>query len=213
MLDIGELTRINKELNALYPEQVIYDGVINVAGYNAAKYKILWVLKEPNDVDSSSWSLLDFMGEKENLTAYPKWRKTYKLVIKGSYAILNELTEPDTLPNEESSTDVLRQIAYINISKVGGPPKSYYKDILEYYEKNRPLLLRQIHAIAPDIIINASRVDIGKDLGACDWQQVGKFCTSKISGGRLIDVYHPASRSITHHEYLATLLKCASLQN
>ena len=176
------------EFQALYPNKnLVEDGIANVDKFNKTSPKILWILKEAVDEDKTSWSLCEFMNE--TVTSYPKWHKTWTLIIKISYALINNISEYKKIPNADKIEKITSNISLINIKKEAGISKSKQKEINKYYLQTKYFLLKQIVDIKPNIIFNCSGVSrLLNDL---------KSKTKAI----IINVYHPAQRRLTHKQY------------
>ncbi|MDR3048342.1 MAG: hypothetical protein LBV16_00630 [Elusimicrobiota bacterium] len=58
MADKSEFDKIDVEFEKFYGEEhFIDDGIVDVEAFNKAKHKILWILKEANDEDQTSWNI------------------------------------------------------------------------------------------------------------------------------------------------------------
>ena len=74
----------------------VIDGIIcpeKFGNHPNSNLRILWILKEANDPGKGGWSLIDFLGTRnddtEGLFHYEKWAATWGLVIKVSWGLLN----------------------------------------------------------------------------------------------------------------------------
>ena len=122
---------------------------------------------------------------------------------------------------------IIPQIAVVNINKMGGTSKSKHTEILDYYKQNKQLLMRQIKAINPDIIINANQVnemfDEGELFGEVTDRKYKKackdvpFCNKKgifmigrfpSTGQLILNVYHPQSTKLNDVEYFLLVKQC-----
>lgn len=189
------ITRMIKK-NWKFP---VLDGITNNAAFQESKYKILWILKEPNKTKKNE--IWDHRLFHRNITCYDKWLMTYQKIIYSSYGILTNCLSFSKLPDIEENSiingkNILHEIAIININKGGGGSTSNNDSIRRYYFKNKELLHDQIEQIQPDIIINTSRV----------WELFENITYEKIIGlkkdnfqyskGKIltINTYHPNSR-------------------
>lgn len=192
--------RLKRQIN-----NIIYDGVTNYGIFKETNPKILWILKEPNDRSQASWDLREF---HKNVTKYRLWRRTYKLIIKITYALLNDVQEYKDVPEESKISDDLHKIALINIKKIGGNSRANQKTINSFYAKYKDDIFEQIDSIDPDIIINCSRVSsLFKDLIDSDREDVGKFEVGKQGKRTIINAYHP-NAIIKHKLYFDLIIKC-----
>lgn len=143
------------------------DGIVNIGEYINSKYKILWILKESNDVRKSydgsglkggGWHLNKALDKLGNWASQPKTgNTTIRRMIKAYYIILNKLdehidwTEIDL--NDSNVFQTLKQIAVINVKKIPGGYRITDRKVQEAYNKNRDLLKLQIDTYNPDIVI------------------------------------------------------------
>lgn len=158
---IKDYTKIQEEIKKDIIEKdsnSIVDGIINADKYVKVKTRILWVLKEPNSSDIG-WTYQSYLSisDIENKIGTEKSTITYELfrrMFYVSYGLLSK-KEYDNLPvaEEPEVYGVGEEIAYINIKKTGGGSKSIESEIKEAYRENEALLLKQITAYNPNIII------------------------------------------------------------
>lgn len=141
---------------------IVYDGITSINEYKEAPVKILWILKEGNE--SSEQDERNHRDFHTNVSEYYSgWKATYKNIILPTYGILHnlaykylpELNDDATVIDEY----VLNKIALINVNKNGGGAQANMRIIEENYTKHKDVLLQQIDGIAPDVIINCSRVN------------------------------------------------------
>jgi hypothetical protein len=133
----------------------IVDGIINIEKYVKAKYKILWILKEPHD----EWVTVKATGQQRNggwdlvHDIYDKLEtdglKNKKLLVarrisEVAYKLLEETGNP---------LEAFKSITYINIKKIPGGRFSFQNQIEKAYKDNKILLQDQIETYNPDIII------------------------------------------------------------
>lgn len=141
---------------------IVYDGITKISEYKEAPVKILWILKEGNEnTEQEERDHRDFHTDMSNY--YSGWKATYKNIILPTYGILHNLAYKD-LPvlNDDATINneyVLNKIALINVNKNGGGSMANPVVIEENYTKHKEILLQQIEGIAPDVIINCSRVN------------------------------------------------------
>jgi hypothetical protein len=204
----SKIKAIESGVDGCYP---VIDGIIDVGRYVAAKYKILWVLKEVNFGDNKkspgNWNMVEFyhnatLQEINNIL-------TAKRVMLATHRILQYL---DPL-------EAFKSIACINIKKMPGGSQSDDAEIQQAYNdpKNKSLLLEQIEAYSPDIMICGNTLqcfenDIDFRQGESRSVDMGKqrhyFCTKEKL---YINAYHPANyRNITEHEYCEKIFNAFS---
>jgi hypothetical protein len=219
MADYGKLKEIDEKIKGLHPNDAVLDGIVDDEIYENEKItpkKILWVLKEsnittPETTYKDGWfGLNDYL--RENITEYHDWKRTWGLVMEISDAILHnaqDWEEEVPLVDRLLKEDVIKKIAVINIKKSGGGADSDQGIINASYKDNKGIIFDQIHAIAPDIIINASRVDaLFNDIKIGGSQKVYQFDVAKFNDGIIINAYHPNQISITHKRYFELVRDC-----
>jgi len=212
MINIEELEKIDKYFEIKYKGSFVSDGITNIDKYLKARKKILWILKEPNDgKDVKSWDQREF---HQNIKKYPNWKRTYKLIVKCSWGILNEIESYNKTEKEDNITDVMHEIAFINLKKTSGGSNSSYSEIEKYYIEDKENILDQIKNINPEVIINCTRLeDVSKDLLADDnFMKNECFYVGKKDNTIVIHAFHPNNRKIKHEKYydliMKSLLKC-----
>jgi hypothetical protein len=168
-MDIENLKKREKEIeNKIYSIDTgregikpMADGIINVEKYLAAKYKILWIMKEAYDDDSrkngkmGGWNVCELYNRcnRENFVKN-EWGKP---VLRGirqlkiSHLILSDL------PND---VEAFKSTAVIEVKKIpngmtesrGGKPANP-EELQKAYNAHKDILLEQISTYNPDIVI------------------------------------------------------------
>ena len=193
-----KLKELDEEIRTRYPNSIL-DGIIDWENesYELFEPKILWILKEANmkGPDDLSDYLCNYIKTKDS-----SFRATWKFVLEITNAIIknaqdweNEVTVGNVLLEE----GLLKKIAVINIKKSGGGGRSDMSVINDFYDQDKDIIHRQIQYLAPNIIINASGVDVLFDTlkkGEC--YNVGVFKVAKQENGIILNVYHPNFRKI-----------------
>ncbi len=191
----------------------IWDGIVDIDKYLNAKFKILWILKEPYDEfdgTGGGWGLTDGLS-KENLYENKNIKRspTYQPMIYVTYSILNGFPEWDQMDWIRDNPDIaqsLNYIAYINVKKLPGYTRSDYKELSENYKKNKNLLLKQIKTYDPEIIIFGNTMPLFlSDLKISpedmkSYNSIKYF--NKDYNKIYIDAYHPAQTQITRENYV-----------
>lgn len=217
-MDEKLLTEIGNYFSTKYSPECgkpayVGDGIVNVAEYQNTSPKILWILKEVNAANPERpWSVCKWLAEDNWTKEYPEWKRTYSKLLKTTWAILNKRW--DNIPPAERITDIIRKIAYINIKKTAGKAKSKDTEINRYFNEEKDMILKQIEAIAPDIIINASHVERILNKGALnvsDRQYVNPFMIGyQITQHKkrvVLNVYHSNCR-ISDVQYIGLIKQC-----
>jgi hypothetical protein len=171
------------------------DGAVNLCIYESEKIKILWVLREPNGKN------FDFMKYLQDPRVYPKWKRSYGLILKTSHAILNDSTKDELrYPYPKDVPALMSRIALVNIKKTGGGAISNHKKLLEYALNHADSFKKQIQELAPDLIILA---------GTSGYVSPDLIDNIHIVTGKpthIIKTYHPNQRVISHQKFTQYIL-------
>jgi hypothetical protein len=219
MTTIEDLKNKIDEINKLVNEKIvsdvedtypITDGIIDIEKYFNAKYKILWILKEPYDEFDDEgkpfgggWGLDEAIRPKQSIHEFTGGRPTFKPMIYTSWGILNDFCLWDDMDNVERAPtmlDALKSIAYINVKKLPGYTTSHHTVIEYAYHQHKEILLKQIEYYNPDIIIGGSTLyNFYQDLGISrELLQSNDSVNYIIKDNKIfIEAYHPAQRSGT----------------
>jgi hypothetical protein len=203
----AECTLIDQEIRALdglENTSSLIDGIINPELYVNAKYKILWVLKEPYDdfdedgnPDGGGWDYRnDLNNNLINYIKIPTWRR----IAYASYGILKEMAYDDMDDikkgqiESDSIFEAIRSVAFINIKKTPGEKTSSDIVIKNAYLKYRTILLKQIEVYNPDIIIGGSTIPhFLNDFDLENSKQEGHGLKFYLKNKKVfIDAYHPS---------------------
>jgi hypothetical protein len=199
----------------------IYDGIVNPELYLQSKPRVLWILKEPydngekyGDERDGDWSMAEAMNEETD-----KWSRArvFQPICYINYGIWTGDDDWNDMPWLRDSEEIrngLKNIAYINISKLPGLKSTPGDRIVEAYQKHRGVIRDQIKTYAPNIIFacNPHVNLILKDLGFAEsqWKRFGSALSIKISPEqRLVWVDHPSQRSLKRADYVNDAIKAA----
>jgi hypothetical protein len=208
----------NQEIEQLakkFKKPPIFDGVVNEEKYQNSAIKIMWVLKDANSTgEVESYDLRDAINNlKTDYGIRKGWEKTFSNIIYVTNGILNQ-KEWDDIPfpkNEPEIVDILKQIAYVNIKKVGGGSQSVESELQEHFEKSKKLLLDQIEEFNPDVIIFGNTYRFFKnDLGLNQMNIFGTCHATAKSDRIYIDAYHPNAK-ISGKDYFVDILKAYNI--
>jgi len=177
----------------------VFDGINNISVYKKSKYRILWIMKEPNK--DRPREITNHRKFHKNICIYDNWRRTYQKIIYVTYGILNNILTYSKLPEIDeyariNGKYIIDDLAIININKNGGNSKANQKIINDQYLKHKEFLLTQIKSIDPNIIINASRVwTLFSDITSSEYRSLKSANFQyAISNNRIIvNSYHPNS--------------------
>ena len=175
------------------------DGINNEDLFKLAKYKILYITKEPNNPNQAGGDYREW------------WKEGIKYgfsqrISEWSYGILNDFPPIDNFRRDsEKLLNALHSVAFMNIKKTGGKGNSNYKEMMRHLEMNIKNLHKQIDIIAPDIIITG--IINWKDFRTklfpnTKWIESGFSIAIGRSGkAKVIDFYHPSSRNAPAASY------------
>jgi hypothetical protein len=203
------LERIKQEcVDPLGKSEVISDGIVCPEIYVATSPRILWILKEPyyngdsySDARDGGWSLTyHCMNQKTDETAR---NRAFQPICYIDYGIRNRIYDWNEMPWLRDCVEIrntLKNIAYVNVSKLPGLKVSPGTRISEAYEKFRGLILDQIKTYNPNIIFacNPHANLLLRDFGISEskWIWFDSAASIQISTEqRLVWVGHPSSRT------------------
>lgn len=186
----------------------IRDGIVDPERFISAKYKILWILKEPYDEFDAEglpfggdWDLKEVIRSKNSISDFASGKPTFKPMIYTSWGILNGFTkwnDMDSVEDDPSMLDALKSVAYINISKLPGFKSTHHSVCTEAYATYKDLLLNQVRLIDADVIIGGGTLHhflYDLDLINSDRYENGSIVYYQKDGKLYIQAYHPAQRS------------------
>jgi len=215
---IDDLEKIMSE-TIIDPENksvVILDGIVDTDRYYSAKYKILWILKEPNDTNLNedgiigNWDMRRFI--LDDVRGYKHWKRTYLPIVYSVWGIFNNFclwNDMDDYDNCPEMLDVLQEIAFINIKKIPGTSRSEEYKIAQAYSLYKNIILKQIELFSPDIIICGGTIHhLLNDLSIpFDKLQEQHYYINKNK--IYISNYHPNQRTIKQSEYCNHIINSA----
>jgi hypothetical protein len=201
----------------------IVDGIVNIEKYLTSKLKILWVLKEPYDDEEDGfpsgggWHFgNDFLAPDGFYKRMGRSRTTWQPIIYVSYGLLNNFMEYDSMDyirNNQGMTEIVRNIAVINVKKLPGFTRTYdYGTIWTAYNKHKSTLLKQLETYNPNIIIGGSTMQLFyEDLGIKK-EEIKKYgCVDYaiLNSKLFISAYHPAQTQVTRNAYVDDIIQLA----
>lgn len=193
----------------------VRDGIVNFQTYIAAPYRVLWILKEPNDEkDGGGWDIRKFLSNGK-FKGYKKWKRTFSLPLRVMYGIFHGFPQWESLPSvDKIETHTLESIAYINLKKLPGGAHANGAMVANAYKQSKGLILEQIRVFKPHIVICCGMTMwlLRPDLGIPN-EEVNKDSEyahyTKRNSIVFIDTYHPAQISIKHRvHYEAVIEAC-----
>lgn len=215
-LDLKVKKDIKSDLPNLKP---LTDGIINIEFYLKAKYKILWVLKEPfyDDLEDGKpsgggWDLKNAYNSKKNIIS-DFHRKTFDRMIFTSFGLLNNFCSWEETTSKLSLPEIIeafKSTAYINVKKTQGYNTSNGNTIQDAYNSDKEILLEQLNVYNPDIIIFGSTFSMFMGDLLIDKSEVnksGKFNYAIKNNKVYIDAYHPAYWCHSKENYYNDILR------
>jgi hypothetical protein len=193
-----KVNAIKSGKEGLFP---IVDGIINIEKYLEAKYKILWMLKEPHDEwvtvkktgqrRNGGWNLADGYSRLTMEDINKKERLVARRIMEATYRILPEIQNP---------LEAFKSIACINIKKIPGGRYSVQKEIEQAYNEHKDLLKEQIETYNPDIVICGNTLPylsmdnyfVKNNRKAFGTNQKSRYCYYALKDRLYINTYHPA---------------------
>ena len=206
------------EQNSLITPEVgpIPDGIYDAERYLSSYPRIMWILKEPYDDFTADgkpygggWSLYEAYDNEE------AWKNpTWQPMIYVSYGILNQQRweDMDWIRDNKTMVDVLKQIAYINISKMPALKYSNDSDLYNYYSIWRPILFEQIDMYDPHILIFGNTFKYFKnDLIGNSVEPIkridGVVHIYEKGNIKIFDAYHPNQKIISRDIYVNSIIE------
>jgi hypothetical protein len=186
----------------------VLDGVVDAESYLRSSPKLMWILKEPWEEGEieGNWSVPKYFREGEIKNV-----RTYRRVAYVSHCALNYYPRYSVVRQTASDRvwGSLKNIAFINVKKFPGKSKSYGPEITAYYRHYQALLLRQLAAFNPDVVIGGYTLHLFcNDLGLANdgFTSAGTAVYWKHRGCLYINAYHPGYWRIKDETYINDLV-------
>lgn len=195
----------------------IQDGIVNIQNYLSSKVRVMWVLKEANSPDDSDWDQRHAINGLRTESGILKgWKSTFEPIIYVTNGIINnqEWDEMPDIEDDYSIIDILKDIAYINVKKIPGGGNAIDKEIYEYFEKYKDILIDQIDLFQPQIVIFGNTMKYFKSALNLNVSIYDDSVHYAIYQNKLfIDAYHPSyvSRGIKGDKYFNSIKKVAKM--
>lgn len=195
----------------------ITDGVCSIDGYLKSYPKVMWILKEPYDDFENrkpvggGWSITeDCFGIKDDVWTSRTWQPIIYIMYGYIHGLIWQ--DMDYIRDNKKMADVLKDIAYINVSKMPGSTRSSWNNINQCYAMWKPILDKQLDLYNPDVIICAGTFSHFKEeFEKNDMRKVDSFkgyinvyhSYNKI----VIDAYHPMQTQIDRGSYVDSIIE------
>ncbi len=203
--------------------QPITDGIYSAKLYLESPIKVMWVLKEPYDDNDENgdpkgggWSIpKDCFGSEDALK-----NKTWQQIIYTMYGLFNKLSwkQMEYIRDNKAMGEVLKQIAYINISKMPAQTNSSEAPICSYYKKWKQILWKQIDLYKPDVIVFGYTFEYFRNdffnsenaipLKKYEIEDIDYLDVYKKDKLLLLDTYHPNAhqRGFRQENYVTSII-------
>jgi hypothetical protein len=203
----------------------IIDGIVDVEKYLNSKFQILWILKEPYDdeedglASGGGWHFAnDFLAPAGFYKRMGRSRTTWQPIIYVTHGLLNDFMnfdDMDYIRDNQSMTEIVRQIAVINVKKLPGFTRTNdFGPIWTAYDKHNELLHKQIDTYNPNIIIGGSTLHLfykQLDLKKEDEKTFGCVEYYEKDTKIFIAAYHPAQTTVTRDRYVNDIINLVKL--
>lgn len=225
-----ECLKLEQQIEAEYIDinelsKPIVDGIVNIELYQKAKFKILWILKEPYDdieddkPSGGGWHFCKhFLSTDDFLHRIGRSRKTWHPIIYTCFGILNDFMKFDEMSwirNKPEMARIIRHIAVINVNKLPGFTRTYnYGNISSAYQEHNNILLKQIEVYNPDIIIGGSTLPLfysDLQINSESLIKNGSLLYTIKANKLFIQAYHPAQTQIQQEQYVNDIINTTEL--
>lgn len=200
------LDNLYSDYKKVFKEEAYFtnDGIIKEELFHKASEKILWILKEPFGRNEAKKEF-DYLGyinkfSLEETKIYDTSSRMWHNITHCNYGIYSGGILWDNMDNCWQNEDVfssLHKSALINLKKVPGTTKSDYDEIKNYYSQGKEIILKQIDAINPTIIICGGTLKfIYNDLTGIERTSFNseiQWDTYLWNDRIIIDAYHPSA--------------------
>ena len=221
-IDYNQIREIDSTLNSLIKTQnIMKDGAICIDRYSCANLRVMWILKQNINYGYCNYS--DQL--KRNLDKVPS-SPTWRRLAHASHGLLSGITDYENVKKHGygECIDSLFSTAIVNVNKELGGPQSSDQSVHHGYEKYREIVSKQIHALAPDLVIvcmagsNESMKPIVESIykvytGEPNFiirghsePRSSDVAWSKSGDRTLLWAYHPSYTHITDSDYFTGLM-------
>ncbi len=227
MVDFESVDEITSNFTSLQNngENVMVDGILDLEKYNSSRIKVMWILKQAIDYGEYDYSNFLVKG-KDSIKSSPTWRRI-ALASAGILLPTTSFSEIQQMSHQQLC-DIMLHTAIVNLVKTMGDVRTDDFTVEEGYKKYRSLVLKQISAYNPDIIvacftgINERLKPIVEDIylhfsGQKFHHSFPNVCSEGADVAVAMDnnkmllwAYHPSYTHVTDKGYFETIVKGAS---
>jgi hypothetical protein len=197
----------------------IWDGVCDIEKYCSSSPKIMWILKEGYDNYDENGALgggFDVYGDWKNPEKFDNvmeiktWRPM--MYIMNGIASGEKWDDMDWVWDDPNMLALLAGSAYINASKMPGFTRS--GNMYDKFNQWKEIVLEQIDAYEPDVIIFGGTLDLLWETEVCDCGEahvlegIAKIADAykNKKGQILIDAYHPGQTKLKQSVYVDSIV-------
>lgn len=139
--------------------------------------------------------------EKMQEKRYLKGGSTYSCLAKTTYGIINGHIQWDRWADDKKKIyQSLAHVSVINLNKFGGEGRVNWKRLNLYAGICKPLTLKQLEILSPDIVICAGTTWFFDGI-LFSTKSFPAFGAVKCNGTLFVDTYHTCQTQITQEEY------------
>ena len=196
----------SEEIAKSINEKPVLDGIISPEDYINSTLKCLWLLREPTiDHADNIRSDINRRLDKGEL----KKNKYFDPMRHLIYSIDNNYIKNEDIKNTDYSSNLLKQIAFVNCSKIRGGSKLNWPIWRKNYDLFKDIVFKQIQIANPNIIICVGTIEFLNKNGYL------KDAEKKVKSYRhyylkensiIFDCYHLAQRKITQNSYVNDII-------
>ena len=201
-------------------ESFVRDGIVDPDEYARSRVKLLFVLKEVNDLGGGGWDLREFL---RNGGCGPTWNTVTRWVE--GIERLPCIVPWDELENVDGNRRkrVLGKIAAVNLKKEPGAGVADYEQLREATQRGREFISDQLSLYAPDYVICCGSHVTDLLLGANgvfprnndDWESTRRGVRySIVKGTPHIAYSHPQARmpsNLVHYGLIDAVAELAEI--
>ena len=132
-------------------ENVMVDGILDLEKYNSSHIKVMWILKQAIDYGKYDDYSSFLINSKDGIKSSPTWRRI-ALVSAGILLSTTSFSEIQQMSHQQLC-DIMLHTAIVNLVKTMGDVHTDDLTVEKGYKKYRSLVLKQISAYNPDIIV------------------------------------------------------------
>ncbi len=145
------------EQRGLDPGGITRDGIVDPERFGVAGPRLLFIAKESDRYAGGDMRELLLVDDKNA-------RRFSDGIGRWAHGIFNGFPEPESDSQRDRSriSDSLTRIATVNLKKQTGGPTADEEELMAHALADMDLLVEQIRAIAPDLIVTCATVEVLK---------------------------------------------------